>query len=102
MALGALRLTNLTGWNWKPRIATPPTVKFKDLEEVVSSRIVRDQIKFDYRFDFMRVAGDTVLVPITLQIPNNQLSYQSKDEVHCHSQPLCPRDHPQRPYGADL
>jgi GWxTD domain-containing protein len=64
------------------KIFTPPTVKFKDLEEVVSSRIVRDQIKFDYRFDFMRVAGDTVLVPITLQIPNNQLSYQSKDGIH--------------------
>ena len=64
------------------KIWQPPTVKFKDLEEVVSSRIVRDQIKFDYRFDFMRVAGDTVLVPITLQIPNNQLSFQSKDGVH--------------------
>ena len=64
------------------KIWQPPVVKFKDLEEVVSSRIVRDQIKFDYRFDFMRVTGDTVLVPITLQIPNNQLSYQSKDGVH--------------------
>jgi GWxTD domain-containing protein len=64
------------------KIWTPPAVKFKDLEAVVSSRIVRDQIKFDYRFDFMRVAGDTVLVPITIQIPNNQLSFQSKDGVH--------------------
>ena len=64
------------------KIWTPPPVKFKDLEAVVSSRIVRDQIKFDYRFDFMRVAGDTVLVPITIQIPNNQLSFQSKDGVH--------------------
>ena len=64
------------------KIWQPPAVKFKDLEEVVSSRIVHDQIKFDYRFDFMRVAGDTVLVPITLQIPNNQLSFQSKDGVH--------------------
>jgi len=64
------------------KIWQPPTVKFKDLEAVVSSRIVRDQLKFDYRFDFMRVAGDTVLVPITLQIPNNQMSFQSKDGVH--------------------
>jgi hypothetical protein len=64
------------------KIWQPPTVKFKDLEEVVSSRIVRDQIKFDYRFDFLRVAGDSVLVPITLQIPNNQMSFQSKDGVH--------------------
>jgi GWxTD domain-containing protein len=64
------------------KIWQPPAVKFKDLEAVVSSRIVRDQIKFDYRFDFLRVAGDSVLVPITLQIPNNQLSFQSKDGVH--------------------
>jgi GWxTD domain-containing protein len=64
------------------KIWQPPAVKFKDLEEVVSSRIVRDQIKFDYRFDFLRVTGDTVLVPITLQIPNNQLSFSSKDGVH--------------------
>lgn len=64
------------------KIWQPPPVKFKDLEEVVSSRIVRDQIKFDYRFDFLRVSGDSVLVPITLQIPNNQLSFQSKDGVH--------------------
>jgi GWxTD domain-containing protein len=64
------------------KIWQPPAVKFKDLEEVVSSRIVRDQIKFDYRFDFLRVSGDTVLVPITMQIPNNQLSFQSKDGVH--------------------
>ncbi|PYU27094.1 MAG: GWxTD domain-containing protein [Acidobacteria bacterium] len=64
------------------KIWQPPPVKFKDLEEVVSSRIVREQIKFEYRFDFLRVTGDTVLVPITVQIPNNQLSFQSKDGVH--------------------
>src|SRR5438105_3540114 len=64
------------------KIWQPPAVKFKDLEAVVSSRIVRDQIKFDYRFDFLRVSGDSVLVPITLQIPNNQLSFQSKDGIH--------------------
>lgn len=64
------------------KIWQPPTVKFKDLEEVVSSRIVRDQIKFTYRFDFMRITSDTVLVPITVQIPNNQMSFQTKDTVH--------------------
>ena len=33
-------------------IFRPPPVKFKDLEAVVTSRLVRDQVKFDYRFDF--------------------------------------------------
>ncbi|HKS68373.1 MAG TPA: GWxTD domain-containing protein, partial [Candidatus Acidoferrales bacterium] len=59
----------------------PPPVKFKDLEEVVTSRLVKDQIKFDYRFDFMRITSDTDLVPITVQIPTRQLSFAEKDGV---------------------
>ncbi len=59
-----------------------PPVRFKDLEAVVSSRIVRNQIQFDYRFDFLRVTGDTVLVPITVQIPNRQLTFQNREGVH--------------------
>jgi GWxTD domain-containing protein len=63
-------------------VMRPPPVKFTDLEEVVTSRIVRNEIKFNYRFDFMRITNDTVLVPITIEIPNRQLSFQEKDGVH--------------------
>jgi len=63
------------------KIQQPPPVKFKDLEAVVTSRLVRDQVKFDYRFDFLRITSDTVLVPITVQIPTRQLSFQEKDGV---------------------
>jgi GWxTD domain-containing protein len=62
-------------------IFKPPPVKFKDLEAVVTSRLVRDQVKFDYRFDFMRITSDTVLVPITVQVPRKQMSFQEKDGV---------------------
>ncbi|HUJ31251.1 MAG TPA: GWxTD domain-containing protein [Candidatus Acidoferrum sp.] len=58
-----------------------PPVKFKDLEAVVTSRLVRDQVKFDYRFDFLRITSDTVLVPITVQIPTRQLTFAEKDGV---------------------
>src|SRR5271154_4569612 len=34
------------------KVQAPPPVKFKDLEEVVSSRILRNQISFDTRYDF--------------------------------------------------
>jgi hypothetical protein len=64
------------------KIQRPPAVKFKDLEEVVTFRILRNQISFDYRFDFLRVTGQTVQVPITLQIPNRQLTFQNKEGVH--------------------
>ena len=60
----------------------PPVVKFKDLEAIVTSRIVRDQVHFNWRTDFLKVTNDTVLVPVTVQIPNNQLSFQSKEGVH--------------------
>src|SRR6202167_6138763 len=62
-------------------IYKPPPVKFKDLESVVTQRMVRDQVKFDYRFDFLRITGDTVLVPITLQIPNKQMLFTGKEGV---------------------
>ena len=62
-------------------IMRPPPVKFKDLEQVVTSRLVRDQLKFQYRFDFLRITSDTVFVPITVQIPVRQLSFQEKDGV---------------------
>jgi hypothetical protein len=47
----------------------------------VTSRILRNQISFDYRLDFFRVTSDTVLVPITVQIPNRQMSFKEKDGV---------------------
>src|ERR1700685_2765456 len=63
------------------KIQQAPPVKFKDLEAVVTSRVVKDQVKFDYRFDFLRITSDTVLVPITVQIPTRQLSFAEKDGV---------------------
>src|SRR5262250_16568 len=64
------------------KVQKPPEVKFKDLEAVVTSRIVRDQMHFSWRTDYLKVTNDTVLVPITIQIPNSQLSFQNKDGIH--------------------
>jgi GWxTD domain-containing protein len=63
------------------KIQQAPPVKFKDLEAYSTSRLVRDQIKFEYRTDFLRITSDTVLVPITVQIPTRQLSFQEKNGV---------------------
>ena len=64
------------------RIQQAPPVKFKDLEALVTSRIVRDQVHFAWRTDYLKVTNDTVLVPVTIQVPNSQLSFQAKDGVH--------------------
>jgi len=64
------------------KIFAPAPLKFKDLDTIVTARVLRNQLKFEYRTDYMRVTSDTVLVPITVQVPNRQLSFQSKDGVH--------------------
>ena len=63
------------------RVQRPPE-RFKDLEEKVSSRIVHSQIHLEYRADFLRVTTNTVLVPVTVQLPNRDLSFQSKQGLH--------------------
>ena len=63
------------------RVQRPPE-RFKDLAELVTIRVVRSQIHMDYRTDFLRVTSNTVLVSITVQVPNRDLSFQSKQGVH--------------------
>lgn len=59
----------------------PPAVKFKDLEEVVSHKISVNLMPFDVRADFIRVTGDTVLVPVTVQVKNRDVTFVNKDGV---------------------
>ena len=63
------------------RVQRPPE-RLKALAELVNTRIVHNDIHMDYRADFLRVTSGTVLVPITVQIPNRDLSFQSKQGVH--------------------
>jgi len=59
-----------------------PAVKFKDLEnELVSHKIILNPMPFDVRADFVKVTSDTVLVPVTVQIKNRDITFQNKDGV---------------------
>src|SRR5438874_9682176 len=63
------------------KLQKPPAVKFKDLEEVVSHKISVNLMPFDVRADFVRVTRDTVLVPVTIQIKNRDVTFVNKDGV---------------------
>ncbi len=63
------------------KLNRPPAIKFKDLEEVVSHKISVNLLPFDVRMDFVRVTSDTVLVPVTVQIQNKDLTWNEKDGV---------------------
>jgi len=63
------------------KLQRAPTVKFKDLEEVVTSKVRYNLLPFDVRADFVRVTSDTVLVPVTLQIRKKDITYVNKDGI---------------------
>jgi len=59
----------------------PPEVKFKELDEIVSTHIRYNLMPFDVRVDFVRVTGDTVLVPVTIQVKNRDITFENKEDV---------------------
>jgi GWxTD domain-containing protein len=63
------------------KLQAAPPVKFKDLEEVVNTKIIYNLMPFDVRADFVKVTSDTVLVPVTIQIKNRDVTFQNKDGV---------------------
>jgi len=63
------------------KLQAAPAIKFKDLEEVVSHKISVNLMPFDVRADFVKVTSDTVLVPVTIQIKNRDVTFQNKDGV---------------------
>jgi GWxTD domain-containing protein len=63
------------------KLQAPPPVKFKDLEEIVNTKIITNLMPFDVRSDFVKVTGDTVLVPITIQMKYRDITFTNKDGV---------------------
>src|SRR6202045_1678685 len=63
------------------KLQAPPPVKFKDLEEIVNTKLITNLMPFDVRSDFVKVTGDTVLVPITIQMKYRDITFALKDGV---------------------
>ncbi|MGD0832230.1 MAG: GWxTD domain-containing protein [Terracidiphilus sp.] len=65
------------------KLFAPPPIKFTDLDAFISEhKLLSGPIfPFDVRYDFVRVTENTVLVPITLQIKNRDITFETKDGV---------------------
>ena len=63
------------------KLNQPPPIKFKDLAEVVEHKITYNLMPFDVRTDFVKITNDTVLVPITIQLKNRDITFSNKDGV---------------------
>ncbi len=56
--------------------------RFKELESLVTSHFVQNQIRIEFRADFLRATSGTALVPITVQVANRDLGFQNKNGVY--------------------
>ena len=63
------------------KLNSAPKVKFKDLDEVVTSKIRYNLMPFDVAVDFVKATDTTVLVPITIQMKNKDITFVEKDGV---------------------
>lgn len=63
------------------KLQQAPKVKFTDLEEAVEHKIILNPMPFDVRADFVKVTSDTVLVPVTIQMKNRDITFVNKDGV---------------------
>jgi hypothetical protein len=58
-----------------------PKIQFKDLHEIVTHKVNVNLVPFDVRASFVRVTSDTVLVPITIQVKNRDITFASQNGV---------------------
>jgi GWxTD domain-containing protein len=63
------------------KLQAAPKVKFTDLEEAVNSKVILNPMPFDVRTDFVKVTSDTVLVPVTIQLRNRDITFVNKDGI---------------------
>jgi GWxTD domain-containing protein len=65
------------------KLSAPPPIKFKDMEGYMSEHklLTGPPFPFDVRTDYIKVTADTVLVPITIQIKNREITFNTKDGV---------------------
>ncbi len=65
------------------KLTAPPVIKFKDMESfMTTSKILTGPpFLFDVRTDYVKVTNDTILVPVTLQIKNSDITFTTKEGV---------------------
>ena len=65
------------------KIFAPPPIKFKDMEQFLTSSklLTGPPFLFDVRTDYVKVTNDTILIPITLQLRNSDITFSNKDGV---------------------
>lgn len=75
------RLSEMTRLDLFSKIFKAPAMKFKDLKAVVTSKLNANLLPFQVRTDYIKITSESILTPITIQIPNRDLQFNDKDGV---------------------
>jgi GWxTD domain-containing protein len=60
------------------KIQQAPTIKYKDLEAIVTAKISHNVLPFSYRYDVLKLTEEQVHVAITVQIAEKDLSFKEQ------------------------
>ena len=63
------------------KLQKPPSIKFKDLDAVIQSRISYNILPMKVQVDFFPVTDASVLTNVTIQFDNKDLQFQAKEGV---------------------
>jgi GWxTD domain-containing protein len=66
------------------KLFAPPPIKFSDLDAIFGSEhklLSGPVFPFDVRTDYVKVTDSTVLVPVTVQLKNRDITFVTKDGV---------------------
>ncbi len=60
----------------------PPVIRFRDLEAIVTARVSYNRVLFSVRSDFIRLTDQQVMTPITVSLPNEQLTFRMEGGLY--------------------
>lgn len=63
-------------------VQRPLEIKYKDLKEIVNVNVTYNNLPFKIREDYIRLNDQQVLVPITLEFTNKDLTFKQEGDVH--------------------
>jgi GWxTD domain-containing protein len=63
-------------------VQRPKQIKYNDLKEIVEVDIGFDNLEFETRMDYFRLDENRVLVPITFELQNKDLTFRLENGVH--------------------
>ena len=64
------------------QVQTPKKIKYNDLKELVEVNIGYSNLAFQVRNDYFKLNRQKILVPVTLQLQNKDMTFKRKGDLH--------------------